>query len=175
MPGVVRYHAKQILREHGLYSRGGPLPLDRRRMVRMGNSTKRISRDRGLGWELYAEARDLRLNFKVAPPVWPCQRGAELDKTHVMIPRSAKQPGRPDEAYQPLLNNDDEDVLFSGADDSDDDIQVPARLPDPSTSKPSGRSVRFEEDVQVIAPSLKSTTASREAGSCMVDFANCRS
>lgn len=91
---------------------------------------------------------------------------------HVMIPRSTKQPGRPDAAYQPLLDHDDdEDVLFSGADDdSDDDLQLPARLPDPSTSKPSGRSVRFEEDVQVIAPSLKSTTASREAGSSVVNF-----
>ena len=93
-----------------------------------------------------------------------------------MIPRSTKQPGRPDEAYQPLLGNDDEDVLFSGADDdSDEDIQVPARLPDPSTSKPSGRSVRFEEDVQVIAPSLRSTTASREAGSYITDLASCTS
>lgn len=83
-----------------------------------------------------------------------------------MLPRSAKQPGRPDEASQPLLDNDeDDDVLFTAADgDSDDDFQVPARLPDPSTSKTSGRSVRFEDDVQVIVPPLRSTTASREAG-----------
>lgn len=82
-----------------------------------------------------------------------------------MLPRSTKQPGRSDEAYQPLLNNDDDDdVLFTAA-DSDDDFEVPARLPDPSTNKTGGRSVRFEEDVQVIVPSLRSTTASREAGS----------
>ena len=84
-----------------------------------------------------------------------------------MIPRSAKQPGRPDEASQPLLDDeDDDDVLFTAAEgDSDDDFQVPTRLPDPSTSKTSARSVRFEEDVHVIAPPLRSTTASREAGS----------
>lgn len=85
---------------------------------------------------------------------------------HGMVPRSAKQPGRPDEASQPLLDNDDDDVLFTVADsDSDDGFQVPARLPDPSTNKTSGRSVRFEEDVQVIVPALRSTMASREAGS----------
>ena len=92
-----------------------------------------------------------------------------------MIPRSTKHPGRPDEASQPLLNNYDGDVLFNAAeDDSDDGFQVPARLPDP-TSKPSGRSVRFEEDVQVIAPSLKSTTASREAGPYTIDRVYCES
>ena len=89
-----------------------------------------------------------------------------------MLPRSAKQPGRSDEASQPLLDNDDDDdVLFTVADgDSDDDFQVPARLPDPSTSKTSSRSVRFEEDVHVIIPSLRSTTASREAGSYMAHY-----
>jgi hypothetical protein len=92
-----------------------------------------------------------------------------------MIPRSAKQPGRPDEASQPLLDNDDDDddVLFTTADgDSDDDFQVPAQLPDPTTSKTGGRSVRFEEDVHVIAPSLRSTAASREAGSCASGLMN---
>lgn len=83
-----------------------------------------------------------------------------------MVPRSAKQPGRLEETYQLLPDNDD-DVLFNATEgDSDDDFQTPARLPDPSTSKTTSRSVRFEEDVQVIAPSLKSTTASREAGWC---------
>ena len=90
---------------------------------------------------------------------------------HGMTPRSAKHPGRPDEASQPLLGNDDDDVLFTAGDgDSDDDFQVPVQLPDPSTSKSSGRSVRFEEDVQVITPSLRSTTASREAGSYTADL-----
>lgn len=90
-----------------------------------------------------------------------------------MIPRSIKQSGRQDEAYQPLLDHDDEDVLFSAAEDgSDEEIEIPARLPDPSTSRPSGRSVRFEEDVQVIAPSLRSTTASREAGLYMANLVN---
>ena len=93
-----------------------------------------------------------------------------------MIPRSAKQPGRSDEAYRLLPDHDDDDVLFTAADgDSDDDFQVPARLPDPLLNKTSGRSVRFEEDVQVIAPSLKSTTASREAGSYMADRVDCMS
>jgi len=83
-----------------------------------------------------------------------------------MIPRSAKQPGRPEEAYQLLPDNDDDDVLFTATGgDSDDDFEVPARLPDPLANKTSGRSVRFEEDVQVIAPPLRSTAASREAGS----------
>ena len=87
-----------------------------------------------------------------------------------MIPRSAKQHSRPDEASQPLLDDDDGDVLFSATDgDSDDDFQVPAGLPDPSTNKPSGRSVRFEEDVHVIAVPLRSTIASREAGSYTTD------
>jgi hypothetical protein len=108
-----------------------------------------------------------RANSILSRAVSRCETEAEI---HVMIPRSTKQPGRPDEAYQPLLNNDDEDVLFNTSDgDSEDDFEVPVGLPDPLTGK---RSVRFEEDVQVIAPSLRSTTASREAGSCAIALVN---
>ena len=93
-----------------------------------------------------------------------------------MIPRSAKQPGRSEETYQLLPDNDDDDVLFTATDgESDEDFQVPVRLPDPSPSKTTVRSVRFEEDVQVIVPSLRSTTASREAGSYAGDRVDCTS
>ena len=115
-----------------------------------------------------SEARDVHVNFvySVSAVKLASQRHRRR-QIHGMTPRSAKQPGRPDEASQPLLEDDDDDVLFTAGDgDSDEDFQVPARLPDPSTSKTSGRSVRFEEDVHVIAPALRSTTASREAGSC---------
>ena len=63
------------------------------------------------------------------------------------------------EASRPLLGDDErEGVVFSIDDDSDEE---------PLASTASRQSVRFQEDVQVIPPSLRSTTASREAGVCV--------
>lgn len=79
-------------------------------------------------------------------------------------------------ARQPLLNNSEEDlhhpagssnVLFTAGDDDDgDDDYVEASALDAQDSPPpkTGHSVRFREEVQVIAPPLRSTTDSREAG-----------
>lgn len=58
------------------------------------------------------------------------------------------------EASRPLLG--DHNVVFSVDDDSDEES-----LAGPSKTE---HSVRFQEDVQVIGPPLRSTTASREAG-----------
>lgn len=61
------------------------------------------------------------------------------------------------EIRRPLLG-DNENVVFSvDDDDSDEETSGPSRVE---------HSVRFHEEVEVIAPSsLRSTTASREAGS----------
>ena len=78
-------------------------------------------------------------------------------------------------ARQPLLNDSQEDlhegtngrVIFSAAgDDEDDEDYVEASALDHIESPPakSAHSVRFNEDVQVIAPPLRSMTASRETG-----------
>ena len=98
---------------------------------------------------------------------------------NTMLGRSTKQ-NRPDEASEPLLNssrehlggNDEnhEGVLFAleedGDDDSlDDDQDIGSVSPQPSTNnKVNARSVRFEDDVHIIAPPLRSTTQSREVG-----------
>lgn len=92
-----------------------------------------------------------------------------------MLGRSSKQK-RADEAAEPLLNSseenvtnnsdDDDDVLFSAQDDDSLDGL------DRETHRPNTRTVRFEEDVEVriIAPSLRSTIQSREAGALRPAF-----
>ncbi|KAI0930309.1 hypothetical protein AcW1_009038 [Taiwanofungus camphoratus] len=72
-------------------------------------------------------------------------------------------------AREPLLNENDEilsahdsdDILFSVGDDEPEDSS-PLSSPDSSQPK-TGHSVRFQEDVQVIGPPLRSTFQSREA------------
>ncbi|KAJ3476745.1 hypothetical protein NLI96_g10948 [Meripilus lineatus] len=74
-------------------------------------------------------------------------------------------------ARQPLLNRSDEDlsarhddVLFNVDDDSDDPFEETTALDRGDSPPPkSGLSVRFDEDVRIIAPPLRSTTQSREA------------
>lgn len=76
-------------------------------------------------------------------------------------------------ARQPLLNRSDEDlsaphddVLFAVDDEDDDTFEQETTALDRGDSPPpkSGHSVRFSEDVRIIAPPLRSTTQSREAG-----------
>ena len=78
-------------------------------------------------------------------------------------------------ARQPLLNDSQEDlhadsnsrVLFNaGGDDEDDEDYYEASALDRPASPPvkPGHSVRFNEDVQVIAPPIRSMTESRETG-----------
>lgn len=62
------------------------------------------------------------------------------------------------EYRQPLLNNRD-DVVFD-IDGSDDEDSTSALEPPQASS----RSVRFEDEVQILGPPLRSTMASREAG-----------
>jgi hypothetical protein len=73
-----------------------------------------------------------------------------------------------DTAQEPLLSNIDDDhtpaphstTLFSAGDDSDGDELEGSALVTPKT----GRNVTFNDNVQVhVAPSLRSTEASREA------------
>lgn len=63
-----------------------------------------------------------------------------------------------EEANQPLLSSQD-DTIFAVDDDFDEESSA---LNEP-TPKPE-HGVRFQEEVQVIAPPLRSTTSSREAG-----------
>ncbi|KIP10865.1 hypothetical protein PHLGIDRAFT_184036 [Phlebiopsis gigantea 11061_1 CR5-6] len=91
-----------------------------------------------------------------------------------MLGRTARPRGNDAEASasQPLLNDSQEDlhegssrVIFSaGGDDEDEDDYYEASALDPAGSPPakSGHSVRFNEDVQVIAPPMRSMTESRE-------------
>lgn len=75
---------------------------------------------------------------------------------------------------QPLLGGSQEDlhdtphgdVLFTTGDDEDDDDYVEASALDHLDSPPTkpGHSVRFNEDVQVIAPPIRSMMESRETG-----------
>ncbi|KAF8906531.1 amino acid transporter [Gymnopilus junonius] len=70
------------------------------------------------------------------------------------------------ESSQPLLNsreNLNSHTIFSAEDDDDDDLEgSSALLVTPKSSK-GGHTVTFSEDVQLIAPPLRSTTSSREA------------
>lgn len=78
-------------------------------------------------------------------------------------------------ARQPLLNDSQEDLhegngglIFNldGDDDEEDDDCIEASAlahPESPPGKP-GHSVRFNEDVQVIAPPLRAMTESRETG-----------
>lgn len=88
--------------------------------------------------------------------------------------------GQDREYREPLLGagSDRDDVVFNADDDDDDDDdEVPLAQKYSSntgqaqgnngTANANGHSVRFEESVQVIAPSLRSTMSSREAGMFM--------
>ena len=107
-----------------------------------------------------------------------------------MLGRPSRPRGRDEEggATQPLLNDSDEDlpsssapsshsprpngdVLFSVDDDSDGDDGEEELLGhediNPHAHGAEGKpvhTVRFQEDVQVIAPPLRSTFQSRETG-----------
>jgi sodium-coupled neutral amino acid transporter 11 len=85
--------------------------------------------------------------------------------------REAKADG---EARQPLLNDSHEDVsadepnqvVFSIPDDEDSESSSAAEGWSDARRAHSG--VRFQEEVQVIGPPLRSTTQSREAGACLL-------
>ncbi|KAI0049826.1 amino acid transporter [Auriscalpium vulgare] len=84
-----------------------------------------------------------------------------------MLGRGARQNGHAGEASTPLLSSSHEDVpstlnqdvLFTL--DDEDNGESSALAPPPSSGKE--HTVRFQEDVQVIAPPLRSTYDSREA------------
>ena len=66
---------------------------------------------------------------------------------------------------QPLLRSRDDvvnDRTIFAVEDSDDEIEATAL--DSAKSDRTDHSVRFQEEVQVIGPPLRSTLASREAG-----------
>ncbi|KAH9858611.1 amino acid transporter [Lenzites betulinus] len=89
-----------------------------------------------------------------------------------MLGRSSRPRDRDEaRASQPLLHGSEEDlpatahdnVLFSIDDAEDDEDDVPlARANGAATTPKSSHSVRFQEEVQVIAPPLRSTMTSRE-------------
>ena len=68
------------------------------------------------------------------------------------------------ESSQPLLDsrtNPGSQTIFNAGDD-DDDLEGSSALVTPKTSR-GGHTVTFSEEVQLIAPPLRSTTSSREA------------
>ena len=92
-----------------------------------------------------------------------------------MLGRSTRKAGPEDHEGQRLLNNDSQEdlhessngVLFAVQDDDDDDGLESSALDGPSSAHvrtPGTGHVRFQDEVQVIAPPLRSTTSSREAG-----------
>lgn len=79
-----------------------------------------------------------------------------------MFNLSSLQAKKPEEGYRQLsassdnLHLQDDSVIFSVADDDDDDEE-----------RAIGRNhVRFEENVHIIGPPLRSTIESRETGTC---------
>ena len=72
------------------------------------------------------------------------------------------------ESREPLLGSSrqdsvDENVIFAIEDDDDEPANVHPGRGSPHAERPE-HSVRFQEEVQVIGPPLKSTIQSREAG-----------
>jgi hypothetical protein len=74
---------------------------------------------------------------------------------------------------QPLLNDSqedlrehgDNDLLFNVDDDDEEGFEEASAIDQVETPKTkAGRNVHFQEEVQVYAAPLRSTTASREAG-----------
>jgi len=88
------------------------------------------------------------------------------------MPGRGGRNGRVDEDTRPLLVSSREDlsttsvseenVLFSV--EGDEDEHETSALEDTHRRSKADQTVRFEEHVQVIAPPLRSTTESREAG-----------
>jgi len=98
-----------------------------------------------------------------------------------MLGRGGRQNGRVNGDSQPLLSHsredlsttattgDDDGVLFSIEDD--DGLETSALVENTHTPPPphsprnkADQAVRFQEEIQVIAPPLRSTSESREAG-----------
>ncbi|KAI0268713.1 amino acid transporter [Gloeopeniophorella convolvens] len=92
-----------------------------------------------------------------------------------MLGRSARQNAHAgSEASQPLLNSSHDDLAPPNGDvlfaiDDDDDQESSALGEVPAQSK-GDHSVRFQEEVQVIAPPLRSTYQSREAGTSQYEL-----
>ena len=85
-----------------------------------------------------------------------------------MLGRGGRRNGQIRSDEQHLLQSshgdeDSENTLFAIEDDDDDLHETSALEDSHSRSKPD-HSVRFQDQVQVIAPSLRSTIESREAG-----------
>lgn len=76
------------------------------------------------------------------------------------------------ESREPLLNNSQEDlgqdsrVIFTV---DDEDPSETSRLNSPRPDRPDHR-VRFQEEVQILGPPLKSTIQSRETGTYAEHF-----
>ena len=97
--------------------------------------------------------------------------------------RGGRRNGRVDEDSRPLLVSSREDLSLTSpstdnvlfAIDGDDDEHETSALEEAGTPRRSkaDQSVRFQEQVQVIAPPLRSTLESREAGTFYMDIFLC--
>lgn len=84
-----------------------------------------------------------------------------------MLGRGGRRNGQISGDGQPLLQDshehEDSDTLFA-IEDEDEDVLETSALEDSHSRSKADHSVRFQDQVQVIAPSLRSTIQSREAG-----------
>jgi sodium-coupled neutral amino acid transporter 11 len=83
-----------------------------------------------------------------------------------MFPLSTRKiRGRPTDAEhaQPLLGSQDVDHTIFSVEDSEDESNEATALDSAKTDR-TDHSVRFQEEVHVIGPPLRSTLASRETG-----------
>jgi sodium-coupled neutral amino acid transporter 11 len=86
--------------------------------------------------------------------------------------RGGRRNGRVDEDSRPLLVSSREDLSLTSpstesvlfAIDGDEDEQETSALEDTHRRSKADQTVRFQDHVQVIAPPLRSTLESREAG-----------
>ena len=82
-----------------------------------------------------------------------------------MLGRGGRRNGQISGDGQPLLQDshehEDSDTLFAI---EDEDVLETSALEDSHSRSKADHSVRFQDQVQVIAPSLRSTIQSREAG-----------
>ena len=85
-----------------------------------------------------------------------------------------QKPNGDENARQPLLDEEDRNghVLFSVDDDEEGAAEHFDRNEDEESRPNKTRSVRFQEEVRIIAPPLRSTLASREAGRIAMKYHN---
>ena len=86
--------------------------------------------------------------------------------------RRSPQGSGDESTRRPLLDGEErgDPVIFSVDDDEEEEGVIGRSTEDEPHTNSKGRSVRFQEEVRVIGPPLRSTMASREAGAKLIYF-----